>query len=267
MAKQSRRTHRGHRKFGWLPDIPDHRDHLYAAPVALMAKLPPSVDLRSRCPKIYDQGPLGSCTANAIAAAIEFERIRQELHDFVPSRLFIYYNERAIEGTVDSDSGAYIRDGIRSVAKQGDCPETEWPYVVAKFAKQPPSKCYRDALKYKVVSYQRVSRNLSQMKACLVSGFPFVFGISVYESFVTAAVESSGNVPLPTPGEPGANEDGSPAGHAMLATGYDDAHHRFRIRNSWGATWGRGGYGTIPYAYLLDENLSDDFWTIRLVAA
>jgi C1A family cysteine protease len=54
-------------------------------------------------------------------------------------------------------------------------------------------------------------------------------------------------------------------GHAVLCVGYDDATQRFIVRNSWGSNWGQAGYFTIPYAYLLNENLADDFWTISLV--
>ena len=115
-------------RFGWLPDLPDARDHMYAAPMATMVALPAKVDLRPHCPPVYDQGQLGSCTGNAIAGAVQFDREKQKLKpDFVPSRLFIYYNERVIEGTVESDSGAQIRDGIKSVAKHGVPPETDWP--------------------------------------------------------------------------------------------------------------------------------------------
>jgi C1A family cysteine protease len=116
------------KRYGWIPDLPDQRDHFYAAPIQALKALPSQVDLRAQCPAIYDQGQLGSCTANAIAGAIQFERTKQGLTpDFPPSRLFIYYNERVIEGTVGSDSGAMIRDGIKSVGSQGDCPEDEWP--------------------------------------------------------------------------------------------------------------------------------------------
>jgi hypothetical protein len=101
-------------KYGWVPDLPDQRDFLYAAPSEYQQNIPKSVDLSKKCPPIYDQGQLGSCTANAIAAAIEFEQKKK----FVPSRLFIYYNERVIENTVASDSGAQIRDGIKSVANR-----------------------------------------------------------------------------------------------------------------------------------------------------
>src|SRR5271163_2558726 len=131
--------------YGWVPDLPDQRDFLYAAPVENMAALPPSKDLRPECPKtVYDQLTLGSCTANAIAGALEFEQIKQSLTIFIPSRLFIYYNERVMEGTVGTDSGAQIRDGIKSVGTIGSPPETDWPYNIEEFAAKPPTKAYRD---------------------------------------------------------------------------------------------------------------------------
>src|SRR6476646_3515572 len=136
-------THRTQVRYGWRLDLPDARDHIYSAPLA--KALPPAVDLRPNCPPVYDQGQLGSCTANAIAAAVEFDRKKQNLTDFAPSRLFIYYNERVMEGTVDYDAGAQIRDGIKSVAKIGAAPETDWPYDIAKFADKPPAKAYTDA--------------------------------------------------------------------------------------------------------------------------
>ncbi len=249
--------------YGWIPDIPDQRDHLYAAPVATLMTLPAKVDLRGQCPPVYDQGQLGSCTGNGIAAAIQFDRMKAGYTpDFVPSRLFIYYNERVIEHTVESDSGAMIRDGIRSVAKKGDCPEDQWPYDIVKFADKPPSSCYSDALKYRAVQYQRLVQSINQMKGCLASGYPFVFGFSVYESFESAEVAQSGVVPIPNT----ASEQWV-GGHCVLAVGYDDEQQRFIIRNSWGEQWGMAGYCTMPYAYLNDRNLADDFWTIRVIAA
>ncbi|MGE1155538.1 C1 family peptidase [Pseudomonas kitaguniensis] len=250
------------KQYGWIRDLPDHRDHLYAAPSAMLAALPPSVDLRPHCPPVYDQGQLGSCTANGIAGAIQFDRMKQKLTPlFEPSRLFIYYNERVIEHTVDSDSGAMIRTGIKSVGVQGDCPESEWPYDITKFTVKPPQKCYTDAKKYKAIQYQKVAQNLNQMKGCLAAGYPFVLGFSVYESLESKEVTKTGIVPMP------ASTEKMLGGHCVLAVGYDDAKQRFIIRNSWGETWGMKGYGTLPYGYLMDENLASDFWTIRIVAA
>jgi C1A family cysteine protease len=245
--------------YGWIPDLPDHRDHLYAAPMEVVATLPAKVDLRPQCPPVYDQGQLGSCTANSIGGGFEFTLIKEKKPDFMPSRLFIYYNERVIEGTVKSDSGAQIRDGIKTIANQGVCPETEWPYIIAKFAAKPPAKAYKDALKNQAVSYSRLAQSLNQFKGCLASGYPFVFGITVYESFESPEVAKTGNVPMPK------SNERSLGGHAILAVGYDDSAQRFIIRNSWGPGWGQKGYFTLPYAYLLDSDLSSDFWTIRIV--
>ncbi|MES1982819.1 MAG: C1 family peptidase [Pseudomonadota bacterium] len=250
------------RGLGWLPDVPDQRDHVYSTPVVHLAKLPVSTDLRAKLPPVYDQGELGSCTANALGAAIQFERRKQKLKpDFIPSRLFIYYNERVMEHTVGSDAGAQIRDGIKTVAKQGNCPERDWPYVISKFTEKPGKECYRAAVKYKAVQYQRVPQVLNQMKGCLASGFPFVFGFSVYTAFEDEQVAKNGVLDMPGPKEK------LLGGHAVLAVGYDDRVQRFIVRNSWGSKWGMKGYFTMPYTYLLDSGLADDFWTIRLVAA
>jgi C1A family cysteine protease len=263
MAAHQDPTPRKIKRYGWRPDLPDIRDHLYAAPLHALGALPPSADLRPNCPKeVYNQGDLGSCTANAIAAAVQFGRMKQHLlPDFIPSRLFIYYNERVIEGTVNEDSGAYIRDGIKSVNKQGVCPEPEWPYDISKFTQKPSAKCYKDALQNRATSYSRLVRTLTQMKGCLASGYPFVFGFTVYESFESDTVARTGEVPMP------AMSEKVLGGHAVLAVGYDDSTSRFLVRNSWGPGWGMDGYFTMPYAYLTDENLADDFWTIRMVSS
>jgi len=246
--------------YGWIPDLPDQRDYQYAAPIAAIGTLPTNIDLTSACPPVYDQGQLGSCTANAIAGAIQFEQMKQNLAQiFTPSRLFIYYNERDMEGTVNSDSGAQIRDGMKSVGLLGDCPEDMWPYVIANFAEKPSDACYQTALQHKAILYQRVVRDLIQMKGCLASGYPFVFGFTVYESFETQQVAQTGHAPMPQ------HREKMLGGHAVMAVGYDDANQRFIVRNSWGTSWGMQGYFTLPYAYFTSRNLSSDFWTVRLV--
>jgi C1A family cysteine protease len=248
--------------YGWKPDLPDNRDikYAYAAPEAVLTNLPPKVDMRSKCPPVYDQGQLGSCTGNAIAGAYQFELMKQNTSDFMPSRLFIYYNERVIENTVSTDSGAQIRDGMNSVSKQGVCTENMWPYVINEFAQKPYEICYQDALKHIVTSFHRINRDINQMKSCLADGYPFIIGFTVYQSFEGLQVAQTGIVELPKASEKVVG------GHAVVVVGYDDSQEQFILRNSWSDDWGMKGYFTMPYAYLLDEHLSDDFWTIRLVS-
>jgi C1A family cysteine protease len=234
---------------------------MYSAPPEISGALPAMTDLRSNCPPVYDQLQLGSCTSNAIAGAVEFDLIKEKQQRiFIPSRLFLYYNERVIEGTVSSDSGAPLRDGIKSMATQGDCPESLWPYDIAEFAVKPPANCYSQALMFKAVQYQRLIQDATQLKSCLASGFPFVLGFTVYESFESQEVASTGHASMPAPNEKVIG------GHAVMAVGYDDSSQWFILRNSWGTTWGMAGYFTLPCTYLLDQNLASDFWTIRLVS-
>ncbi len=252
-------TSRRIQRYGWVPDLPDARDFMYAAPEAVLADLPKSVDLRPDCPPVYDQGQLGSCTANGIGAAFEYQQRKEQLADFMPSRLFIYYNERVIEGTVDQDSGAMIRDGIKVVNKLGVCDEKTWGYDIARFTEKPPAEAFTEATGHQATVYRRVLPVLHQMQGCLAAGTPFVLGFSVYESFESPEVAKTGVVPLPP------RSERLLGGHCVVAVGYDDDSQRFLIRNSWGTGWGMDGYCTMPYGYLTDPSLARDFWAIYAV--
>lgn len=244
------------RLYSWQPDLPDVHDYLYAERLATPIAVPATTDLRASCPPVEDQGQLGSCTANALAGAMEFLH-RKEANDKTDlSRLFIYYNERVIEGTVKSDSGAQLRDGVASLAKQGVCPELECPYTISHFKQKPSAKAYRDAQAYKISQYVRL-QTLDDMQHCLASGYPFVFGFTVYASFESDEVAKTGVVNLP------ATAEKMLGGHAVMAVGYDQPTQRFIVRNSWGPDWGLAGYFTMPFTYLENRQLSDDFWTIR----
>lgn len=246
-------------KYGWKRDLPDIRDR------TSILKLPPEnlpalVDLRPLCPPVLQQGDLGSCTANAIANAHYFDQLgEKKISPFLPSRLFIYYNERVIEHTVQSDAGASLRTGIKTLAKQGACPEITWPYETEKFTQRPNAGAYSEALKHQALNYSRIPQNLNLLKSCLASGYPFVFGFSVYEQFESSETARTGAASLPT-----WNED-MLGGHAVMAVGYDDAAMVFLIMNSWGERWGMKGFFTMPYEYMLNPNLAADFWVIRSV--
>jgi C1A family cysteine protease len=246
---------------GWVRDSPDCRDHCYEPPRKLLRALPWRVDLREHFPPVYRQGTLNSCTANAIAAAIEFDQIKEcRSERFRPSRLFIYYNERALDHSIPSDSGAQIRSGMKTVAKRGVCPERLWPYRIRQFRKKPLPRCYSDAARHPGINYQRVPRSLPALRACLASGHPFVFGFIVYQSFHSPEVTRTGRGAMPI------KHEKIRAGHAVLAVGYDDSEKRFLLRNSWGKKWGMHGYFTLPYDYLMNRHLSQNFWTIRIVS-
>ena len=184
--------------YGWVPDRPDQRDKLYSAIAKPPKTLPKSVDLRAGCSPVEDQGQLGSCTANALVGNLEFleQKAGKSVADL--SRLFIYYNERAMEGTINEDAGAMIRDGVKSLVNQGVCGEDLWPYTISQFTVKPTAACFKQALDHQVLSYHRIL-TLQQMKQCLAEGYPFVFGFSVYESFESPTVAKTGKLNLPKP--------------------------------------------------------------------
>jgi C1A family cysteine protease len=242
--------------YGWRPDLPDQRDYVFE--LLGVVHLAPAVDLRPHCPPVLNQGQLGSCTANAIASVYEFDQMKQKVAaPYVPSRLFIYYNERVLENTVSTDSGATIRDSVKSVTKWGAPPETLWPYKIGKFAVKPSANSYKVGKAHQAVQYQRVSQTLQGIKTALAGGFPVAYGFSVYESFESAQVAKTGVVPMPAASEK------LLGGHANMLVGYNDATSRFLSQNSWGTAWGMAGYFTIPYDYLTNPNLSSDFWVVR----
>lgn len=248
------------RKYGWKKDKPDPRDQQHNFAIPRHQASIPVVDLRSLCPPVYDQQSLGSCTANAIAAAYQFDEMKEkEKEIFTPSRLFIYYNERKIEGSVKEDSGGALRDGVKSINTTGVCSETDWPYDVDKFTVMPPMNLYAIAKKHKCVQYKRVKQDLEQFKQCLIEGYPFVFGMQVFDSFESDKVASTGIVPMP------ANDEENLGGHAVLCVGFDDTKKMFIVRNSWGDGWGMSGYFYLPYDYMTSDTLTCDFWTVRQV--
>lgn len=249
-------------RFGWKPDLPDFRDHIMKLPELLKGeqlKLANVVDNRivdSKFP-IYKQGDLGSCTANAICAAVHYDLVRDGQAEFFPSRLFVYYCERALEGSIDQDSGSALRTGMKVVNKIGVCQEGCWSYDdgQTKFKVRPSNECFDQARAHRSTRYMRVRQDLDELKRVLSMGAVFVFGFTVYESF-NMAEYSKGRMVMPRPG------DNTIGAHAVLCMGYNDDEKVFICRNSWGKEWGDGGHFYMPYKYILDSWLCRDFWVL-----
>lgn len=241
-----------------IKDVHDPRDRQFK--VTHITNLPACVDYRPGMPAVYDQGDLGSCTGNAIAAAVQFDQLKQHLESWVPSRLYIYFNERLIEGTVNQDSGAQLRDGIKAIAGYGFCSEEVWPYDVSKFKVKPSVAAYSEARLHKALQYERVGQTANEIKQALAGGYPIVVGIVIFEAFESDEVAETGVVPMPNP-----LVDQDLGGHAVLIVGYDDAKQHWIMRNSWGPDWGDEGYFYLPYDYLTNEELATDMWIVTQV--
>ena len=249
------------RVYGWKPSLPSHPDnYLMVAHPTVKLAFPPTKFL-GNLPSVYDQGQLGSCTANALAGCFEFEQIKQGLTDFMPSRLFIYYNERVVEGTVGSDSGASLDDGIKTLLTKGVCSESTWPYNIVVFKTQPPATAFTQALTHQITGNKKMPTSVDGFKTAINMEYPVAFGFTVYPYMESAEMASRGVLKMPMRGEQPLG------GHAVVCVGYSDnmqadGHKGFlKIRNSWGADWGQQGYFWMPYAYV-NAGLCDDLVVI-----
>jgi len=246
------------RKFGWIPDVPDHRDFRCLA----VEKRPKEefVDLRNSMPEIYDQLEIGSCTANGVGSLLQHVSIKERMPFYkdVPSRLFLYYFTRELEGTINEDCGAMIRNAIKIANSFGACAENPtWPYVTEKFKTRPNHAAIKEAERQQAIEYRRVQQTPAAIENCLVCGYPIVFGSMLYESF--NEITKNGIAKYPS------IEECPIGGHCMVMVGYDRRENLFIVRNSWGEKWGNDGHCYMPYKYILNNDLTDDLWTIREV--
>ena len=245
-------------RYTWKSDIPDKRDK-YAkyTDFTVDLEVPSIIDLRENCPPIVDQGNLGSSTANSILFLYRYrEMLKKELCTFMPSTLFLYYNSRIKDECIDQDNGSSIRDGLKCLNKLGVCSEKMWEYDISKFTDKPSDECYVFASLHKSIKYFKLNQDLALFKTCLINGFPFIFGLTLYESFDSDKTKTTGLIDLPN-----INEKVIGA-HTMAVIGYDDKKKHFIIRNSWGNKWGDKGYCYLPYDYIMDKDLATDFWIL-----
>jgi C1A family cysteine protease len=228
--------------------------------------LPVEVDMRPECPPIYDQLNIGSCASQAGGAAAAYIlKNQQSPTEFTPSTLFLYYNTRVKEESVDLDSGTTIEGVVWSLAKYGVASEVDMPYIDDEIAfRMPPSEiAYTNALQYMNLdnlSLSRVSQDAYTIKSILANRIPIICGLQVYSSFESPQVMSTGIIPIPN-----TKVEKYLGGHAIMLAGYNTSKGVFYGRNSWGIHWGQSGYFEIPESFILSSRLADDFWKIEKI--
>lgn len=218
-------------------------------------------DLRPGMLPIENQSTLGACTGHAIVGALEYLEVKQGKPAVRLSRLFVYFNERMVEGTINEDAGANIGDGINVVAKYGACDENLWPYHIRHYKEQPNDAAYADGLKRRAITHYAVQQTEDALISALANDLPIVFGIVVYDSFESDEVARTGLVPMPN-----TQTETCQGGHAVLICGYDRNRRLFLVRNSWGEDWGDGGYFWLPFDFVLNPNLADSFYVVEAIS-
>ncbi len=258
---------------GWLPSLPDFRDHTPDTAPAdeLLSQLgeagsaaagrPASVDLREYFLDVDDQLSLNASSAHACASLVEYFERRANGRLLRPSRLFLYQNALRLAG-VQGDCGAELRTTLKAMVLCGSTPERYWPYELERFGQMPDAFLYSFVEPYRALRYVRLDgrkasggETLKCVKAFLAAGFPAAFGFPVPNS-----LSADADIPYrPT-------FDSIRGGQAVIAVGYDDLWLRgsrgaLLVRSSWGPGWGQSGYGWLPYAFV-EEKFAVDFWTL-----
>lgn len=244
-------------------DMNDIRDFKFHKMVIQKPKIaiPNKFSLLNLCPlpDVLDQGNLGSCTANAASNALKYLLTKNKKQVFQPSRLFIYWFTRLLQNTVNEDSGASNRDTLKSILKNGACDENRWIYDITKYKLRPNQIAIREGNIHRTgFQYLSVIQDINVIKNSIYQGFPIILGISIYSSFESLAVMTTGNVPMPD-----IRKEIFLGGHAIWMVSYDDTTRRFGFMNSWGSGWGNKGFFTLPYDYVLNPTLAYDFWTVK----
>lgn len=245
-------------KYGWKRGLPVFGHPQFEK--ACMIATPARADVSVGMPAVYNQGSLGSCTANAGGALAAFLTKKLGWKEYMPSRLALYYWTRQLEGTVSEDSGASLADTARILHDRGVPNETNWPYIPNRFANPPTAAVIKNGLQHIVLDPLQVRQSMDDIRACIAFGFPIIFGFTVYESFESNAMAHTGIMSMPQAGEE------ILGGHAVVACGYDDYTKMVKVRNSWGTGWGQKGYFQMPYDYIENPNLADDFWTAHFIS-
>lgn len=246
------------RRWGWKRDSDNGgQDRRFGVANPNMV-LPPKIDLRDRMPVgIQDQGDRNACIFYSLAAIIQHLDRANTADDFewFPSVLFMYWNTRELEGDVDADDGAEIRNAIKSVASTGVCTNDDWPEQ-RDVRQKPPANCYAVARNGIIRNQAKVPQNMKSIRQALAAGSPILFGFYVFDQFESDEMARTGILAKP--------EGEINGGHAVVAVGYDDADHTLLVRNSWGPHWGlpaAPGHFLMPYDYALRD--ASDFWVIN----
>jgi C1A family cysteine protease len=251
---------------GCEPDTQDERD--YRLKSVVDKTFPDFVDLRENDKtgwwfgEAHDQGSIGSCTAFATNDMVRFVRFNTKLSTWPTSQLFTYYATRKLRGSVEEDSGATAREALKATADYGVPKDHLWPYDVSKFKDEPPKEVWDNASSHQSLSYFRLEQSSDDLIGCLADGYPFTFGMKIYQSFIDFQKAAMFNIIIP---RPDTTKEKYLGGHCMLAVGYYKSKEGYIIivRNSWGKKFADRGYVHIPLSMLLDPFTCFDFWTLR----
>lgn len=237
------------------PDTLDFRDKMY---VPTLMEVPTYIDLddyRKLCVPVLNQGAEGACTGFGLATVANYLlRKRKVIPDTTPvsPRMFYEIARRHDEWMGEEYEGSSARGAMKGWHKHGICAETLWPYNPVKPDCHPTYERLKDAAKRPLGAYFRVNhKDLVAMHTALAEVGILYATALVHDGW--NKIGDNGVIPL---------HDEILGGHAFAIVAFDD--RGFWIQNSWGDTWGKGGFALIRYDDWLKHGT--DVWVARLGA-
>lgn len=245
-----------------------HRDKKYNLLTMLSSNYDANIEhfdltKKFKFPDIYDQGKIGSCTANASAHLFLYCILNNKVENindmpFKPSRMYIYNKARMLYGQDLANDGTTITSIIQSIKENGVCEENLFKYEMSNKTIIPNEKCNTNATFHKIINATNIIATLDNIKMYLQETNPIICAFTVFESIDN--VKSDGIIQMPD-----FKGEKIIGGHAVMLVGYDDKKKLFKFLNSWGSKWGDNGYGYIPYDYLLNQSYSSDYWIVTMI--
>lgn len=219
-----------------------------------------NIDLRTTLPAVRDQGPRGTCLAFAVTSAHEFERITEHGASQHLSEEVLFWGARQYRKLEPNDIGGINVDSAAKALGDWGQPEGHlWPYDETRDHTAcdygPPDEAVNPANCFRA-SLMTVPPTVAEVLNHLRDGHAVVLAVRMSNSFFYTA---DGWIDVPSPSESIQHN------HAILLAGFVEdisvaGGGYFIFRNSWGAAWGDGGYGYLPFEYV-------SLWSIQACVA
>ena len=254
------------RRYGALPATSDLRDLPISRMLSINLPLSPKTNNVVYRGPIKDQGQEGSCPAHGSTAQREFLARKFENKPVVLSPAFLYYQIRLLEGTLgQGDCGGEVRTSVKAINQFGCCLLGQEPYVAGDFNTPPNTAQLQEALACKGGAYHSIGV-FADMKTCMASGYGFVLGFAVYDSFEND-IGPNGLMPVPD-----TQAEQCQGCHEVFALDYDDSvlcpkaksRGALLVQNSWGVGWAEDGMFWMPYEVAANPQMVDSSWIQHL---